>query len=343
MQNDILRELAAELKALRSEISTLKTDVENLKNQPVVKQVQEESEEADIDIPVADTSSDGGFFGGDDDDDTIALSGDELDDILNSDNIQLDEQQPESDFEEPVAEQAEEADFSEPTIEEPVVEESAEADIDIPVADTSSDGGFFGGDDDDDTIALSGDELDDILDTANFTEEAGDMATAETVDNDILVESSDSEDLMGETKPASDEDENDYDSLFTDDDSVPASEENIPSSDISEEDAFAILGDEEAQPLLTEQPATEEAEQTEPATEQVESIGKQPVAAVAAVAAAPMQATFCILPRPQCLLRRNQKGTCRSYIPPCSMALSRLPPLALRSSACFRSQKSALP
>ncbi len=140
---------------------------------------------------------------------------------------------------------------AESSIEEPAIEEEA---IDIPVAD-SSDGGFFGGDDDDDTIALSGDELDDILDTANFTDDADAMATAETVDNDILVESSDSEDLM--SNPAAqgeDDSENDYDSLFVDaDDSVPPSD-NIPTSDISEEDAFAILGDEAGEPAKAEEP-----------------------------------------------------------------------------------------
>ena len=243
--NALLSQIAAELQALRSEISSLKNDVEELKKAPP-KEAESSTEEPvieeeAIDIPVAD-SSDGGFFGGDDDDDTIALSGDELDDILNSDSIQLETDEG-SEFEGPS--------FEEPKVEEPAIEEEA---IDIPVAD-SSDGGFFGGDDDDDTIALSGDELDDILDTANFTDDADAMATAETVDNDILVESSDSEDLM--SNPAAqgeDDSENDYDSLFVDaDDSVPPSD-NIPTSDISEEDAFAILGDEAGEPAKAEEP-----------------------------------------------------------------------------------------
>ena len=297
VSNDVLSQLVSELAALRSEISSLKNDVEVLKkapapiteSSPVSDEVEEKSDEfedEDIEIPVASPSdSEGGFFGADDDDDVIALSGDELDDILNNQNIMLDSEEPleasESSvepeekepeetvfegpsYEEPATEEAiSEPEFDEPKVEnlaedsafevppeitdsEPNFEENVD-DIEIPSASADSEGGFFGADDDDDVIALSGDELDDILNTADFTEES-DMTASETIDNvtDSLVEEASNEDLIGEVeKPASDSAENDYDALFAEDapeEVLETSDEaGIPSSNISEEDAFAIL------------------------------------------------------------------------------------------------------
>lgn len=302
--NDVLNQIASELAALRLEISSLKNDVEELKKAPAAKTSEpeisvEEPADDDFQIPTASANdSEGGFFGGDDDDDVIALSGDELDDILNNQDIQLDSEEPitvgeESDteaqepsFEGPSLEASSADDFEAPVIEDSEIEEPKVEDLDenqfevppeitesepdfaaseneftddveIPVSNANdSAGGFFGGDDDDDVIALSGSELDDILNTADFTEET-DMTASETVDNvtDSLVEDASTDDLIGsantEVSPTESA-ENDYDALFEDEgaEAAPAEEiaENaeIPSANISEEDAFAILGDEQA-------------------------------------------------------------------------------------------------
>ncbi|MBO5137985.1 MAG: hypothetical protein J6B81_05785, partial [Spirochaetaceae bacterium] len=71
---DILKNIAGELATLRQEISALKNDFENLKMNGIVQTgdvVQEENSES-------------AFFAGNTDDDTIALSGDELSNILNT-------------------------------------------------------------------------------------------------------------------------------------------------------------------------------------------------------------------------------------------------------------------
>lgn len=74
----------------------------------------------------------------------------------------------------------EQAPESSAPIESPVVEQAEEPEI----------GGFFASDDEDETIALTGDELDNILNTAEFTEEAGE-SNIDPEDEDL--DSSDSE------------------------------------------------------------------------------------------------------------------------------------------------------
>ena len=142
--NNILNQIAAELSSLRNEISNLKSEFEELKNKepapaPVVatEEVHEEPQESE---------SSGGFFGTEDEDDTIALSLDEMDNILNTVEI-VEEAAPtlpettSSSIEEPAEESAEpelaetenteeSLDFSNESIEEPVLD-----DIDTNIAD----------------------------------------------------------------------------------------------------------------------------------------------------------------------------------------------------------------
>ncbi len=98
--NAILKQIMGELTSLKSEISGLKNEFETIKSGAKKEEVSAEE-------------PDNGFFGNMDDDDTIALSGDELSNILNNaafDQSENEEQEP-----------------SEPTIiEEPVIEESVE-------------------------------------------------------------------------------------------------------------------------------------------------------------------------------------------------------------------------
>ncbi|MGA2546052.1 MAG: hypothetical protein ABSF43_05865 [Rectinemataceae bacterium] len=83
---------------------------------------------------------------------------------------------------------------------EPAVAKTAEAPIE-EVAEESTSGGFFD-EEEDETIALTGDELDNILNTADFTEEIA--QTEESVNLDLessipLQPSSESTDLLDET------------------------------------------------------------------------------------------------------------------------------------------------
>lgn len=71
-EQEILQQIASELALLKDEIKNLKTDFADLK-----------SREADVKIPEQNEEN-SGFFADSDEDDTIALSGDELDNILNN-------------------------------------------------------------------------------------------------------------------------------------------------------------------------------------------------------------------------------------------------------------------
>lgn len=126
----ILKQISAELANLRNEISSLKTEFEDLKKNPPKAEVAEveqpvgtetavPEENAEQVAEVSDTvSSDGGFFSESDEDDTIALSGDELNNILTSAQFTAENIEPQNpDLDEPV-------DFGGKELEEPVFDET---------------------------------------------------------------------------------------------------------------------------------------------------------------------------------------------------------------------------
>lgn len=80
VETSLLQQIVADLSSLKNEINSLKKDLSDLSTEKTIPQ-PEVSE--DIEIP-EDTTSSGGFFDSDDTDDTIALSGDELENIMNS-------------------------------------------------------------------------------------------------------------------------------------------------------------------------------------------------------------------------------------------------------------------
>ncbi|MCR5045271.1 MAG: hypothetical protein K6A42_01680 [Treponema sp.] len=117
---EILSQIMGELSNLKDEIKNLKSDFEELKDRPTAAA-------GTAPIPAAKTESapeeDMGFFGADDDgDDTIALSGNELTNILSNAEFSTEDAAPETD-EEPVEE---EVSFDQ----EPAVEEMAEPEFD---------------------------------------------------------------------------------------------------------------------------------------------------------------------------------------------------------------------
>lgn len=147
----ILKQISAELANLRNEISSLKTEFEDLKKNPPKAEVAEPEqsvgtetavpeENAEQAAEVSDTvSSDGGFFSESDEDDTIALSGDELNNILTSAQFTAENIEPQNpDLDEPVdfgGKELEEPVFDETEPEQEETEENIPDEISVPKAD----------------------------------------------------------------------------------------------------------------------------------------------------------------------------------------------------------------
>ena len=147
----ILKQISAELANLRNEISSLKTEFEDLKKNPPKTEVAEveqpvgtetavPEENAEQVAEVSDTvSSDGGFFSESDEDDTIALSGDELNNILTSAQFTAENIEPQNpDLDEPVdfgGKELEEPVFDETETEQEETEENIPDEISVPKAD----------------------------------------------------------------------------------------------------------------------------------------------------------------------------------------------------------------
>lgn len=147
----ILKQISAELANLRNEISSLKTEFEDLKKNPPKAEVAEveqpvgtetavPEENAEQVAEVSDTvSSDGGFFSESDEDDTIALSGDELNNILTSAQFTAENIEPQNpDLDEPVdfgGKELEEPVFDETEPEQEETEENIPDEISVPKAD----------------------------------------------------------------------------------------------------------------------------------------------------------------------------------------------------------------
>ena len=146
VDNSLLQQIVSELSNLKDEMNKLKTNLEEIKHEPAVTAVAAgvaagaaaAAVSNEVDIPEETEEDKGGFFSGDDEDDTIALSFDELDNIMNtadfSDTVEADENadatsdetlETEAEVEEPVVEETviEETEAESPVIEEPVISE----------------------------------------------------------------------------------------------------------------------------------------------------------------------------------------------------------------------------
>ena len=142
VDNSLLQQIVSELSNLKDEMNKLKTNLEEIKHEPAVTAVAAAAAAAavsnEVDIPEETEEDKGGFFSGDDEDDTIALSFDELDNIMNtadfSDTVEADENtdstsdetlETEAEVEEPVVEETviEQTEAESPVIEEPVISE----------------------------------------------------------------------------------------------------------------------------------------------------------------------------------------------------------------------------
>ena len=298
VDNSLLQQIVADLSNLKNEINTLKNNLEEMKAAPAPASDSQGiiSEEIAVEEPVIeeDSKEDTGFFSGDDGDDTIALSTDELSNILNTADF--------SETEEPVVEE-EPAIEEETFVEEPVVEETpAETTIEDHVednaigeevseeaidaiADTQEDINFDFGEDN-----LSEPNLDDIeLDEEVLEDDLPDEIEISKED-DILVESS-SSDFMDSVQDTTDEhtDEGVVEEI---EDEAPAAEETSEPEDFTIEDEnFSTVDNLFDQPEISEienitaEPVAEEApveeevtiEEEAPAEPEIEVQEEEPV------------------------------------------------------------------
>ena len=145
INNELLERIISDLSGLKDEISNLKNDLAELREkssiEPALPSCATQENEAEIETPATEEPS--GFFGNSDEDETIALSGDELSNIMNS-----------ADFTEevvenvsPDAETKEAAGFTEetfvndvePSAEETTFDMSQENEVSSPISDSFSD------------------------------------------------------------------------------------------------------------------------------------------------------------------------------------------------------------
>lgn len=145
INNELLERIISDLSGLKDEISNLKNDLAELREKSSIENAlpscATQENEAEIETPAMEEPS--GFFGNSDEDETIALSGDELSNIMNS-----------ADFTEevvenvsPDAEAKEATGFTEetfvndvePSAEETTFDMSQETEVSSPISDSFSD------------------------------------------------------------------------------------------------------------------------------------------------------------------------------------------------------------
>lgn len=88
--NEILKKISDEISFLRNEITTLRNEFDSLKGTPKQDIISSESIN-DVELPPKEDKESTGFFNDDIEDETIALSGDELNNILNNADFTNDE------------------------------------------------------------------------------------------------------------------------------------------------------------------------------------------------------------------------------------------------------------
>ena len=265
----LLKQIVEDLSNLKSEINTLKLNLEEMKASPAPAAGSDGfiSEEIAIDDDVIPDSSkeDTGFFSGDDGDDTIALSTDELSNILNTADFNT---------EEVTVEAADEAPEEEPVIEETPVEEE-------PVSDETIIDNFEApeGNESDLTYDFTDENLSEPnIDEIEIDEESLDDDLPDEIsipkDDDILVESS-SSDFMDSVQDTTEEHQTE---TAADDTVFEAAEEPVIEEEIVEEspveDTFStvdnVFDTEEAPAAIDESSGFTDIEVEEPVEPAVE-------------------------------------------------------------------------
>lgn len=210
----LLRQIASDLSGLKTEIKDLKNEFAELKNRSDIVVSKDETKD----------ESEGGFFSDLDEDETISLSGDELDNIMNT-----------SDF---AAES------------ESVSTEIISNETPIENANETSSGGFFSDVDEDETIALSGNELDNILSTSEVATEnissenvSDENETSNEFVNDTISETTDlqSNANLDFPAPIDENEDNTFHNVETDDNLVIDFDEKIEEEGKDANDADELL------------------------------------------------------------------------------------------------------
>ena len=291
VDNSLLQQIVADLSNLKEEINTLKNNLEEMKASPAP--AAESSgiieEEIAIDETEDEAKEDTGFFSGDDGDDTIALSTDELSNILNTADFSEAEASEDTGIEDEAP--VEEAPAEEPVVEEetPFEENDVEVGEEIPeeaigaISDESNDIAF-----DFEEENLSEPNLDDIeIDEEALEDDLPDEIEISKED-DILVESSSSdfmdsvqdttdehqpeegviEEVATEEAPVEEDAFSTVDNLFDDNASEPVEEEPVEET-VEEEPVVVEESVEEEEPEIVEEPVIEdETFVEEPVTEE---------------------------------------------------------------------------
>lgn len=269
MNNEILEKIAEELSTLKTEINGLKSEFENIKKNGI--SAKEDTADS--------VQKDSGFFNNEDEDDTIALSGDELSNILSSAEFTS------QDGDEIVQEQESNSelsmDFNNEKLEEPVFEEEAESEeiteneedeISVPKVD--------------DLVVESSST--DLMENPVADEEPAEEPVITEIeqneaiptDDDIPSPTLESLDLPSDLDTAETLTEDNIDYL-TEDQSILQEDEEALETGISEEPVENVFTNWEAseeessdteteKPAMEEAPAEEMAEAEEPAMENIE-------------------------------------------------------------------------
>ena len=266
----IFSQIVTELSSLKNEIASLKNEFETLKNEKQPENLKLESND----------SGNEGFFSNSDEDDTIALSKDEMDNILNTADIAQAEKTEEKESEKTEATQENLSEPEELSSEEPEFKEEPEA--------TDETENLFGSADDvadiSDEDILSDDDFamefenaqpenieEPTLDDVDYTNISKETDLPEEIsvpkNDDILVESSPT-DLL-ETKDSENEGKNSSDSFDEDPFELSAVEPSISETLTDEKLDYLSKTPEEAEQNVNSEEVLElpESEETENAKE----------------------------------------------------------------------------
>ena len=266
----IFSQIVTELSSLKNEIASLKNEFETLKNEKQPENLKLESNDSGIE----------GFFSNSDEDDTIALSKDEMDNILNTADIAQAEKTEEKESEKTEATQENISEPEELSSEEPEFKEepkttdetenlfgSADDVADISDEDILSDDDFAMEFENAQPENIEEPTLDDV-DYTNISKET-DLPEEISVpkNDDILVESSPT-DLL-ETKDSKNESENSSDSFDEDPFELSAVEPSISETLTDEKLDYLSKTPEEAEQNVNSEEVLElpESEETENAKE----------------------------------------------------------------------------
>ena len=136
VNNELLEKIVSDLSGLKDEINALKNDLAELKEKNTLDNISsgqndgEQPAESEIELPVQSEPAEepGGFFNSDEEDDTIALSGDELSNIVSNADFTEETAEPDTQYDE----STEKTVIEEQPEQEPPEEFSADFSIDTP-------------------------------------------------------------------------------------------------------------------------------------------------------------------------------------------------------------------